>query len=173
MGVPLTGELLISKIARERIGFGYDSASSQTNPIYFSDLHRLTGGNTSGSGNSYPAINLLNPSTQRPDGSNPLSTGEFRGYDQNVTRTAFEYQEGLDANDACTLGLPSGDTYYHTDINNLYPDALDGTYTAYTTETGSTTVSAGYYQVFDTSGNSTNKYIQVGSNGSIIGGGSC
>ena len=62
MAVPEAGNALVmSKIARERIGFGYNSASSQTNPIYMSDLHRLSGGNSSGSGNSYPAVNTLNP----------------------------------------------------------------------------------------------------------------
>jgi hypothetical protein len=168
-----TPELSMLKIARERKGYGYTANTAITSPIHFSDLSRLTGGNTSGSGESYPAINTLNSILNRPDGDVPEKFSEFLGYDQNVSRSAFQYQEGLDANDACTLGLPSGDEYYHTDTNNLYPDALDGSYTAYTTETGSTVVSAGYYQVFDTSGNSTNKYIQVGSNGSIIGGGTC
>ena len=45
MGCPEAGNpLVMSKIARERIGFGYNSASSQTNPIYMSDISRLTGG---------------------------------------------------------------------------------------------------------------------------------
>ena len=174
MAVPDSpNELSMNKIARERKGYGYNSATNVTSPIYMSDISRLTGGNTSGSGTSYPAVNMLNSALNRPDGSDPLQMSEFYGYEQNVTRTAFQYQSGFDADDACFLGLPSGDEYYHTDPNNLYPDMLDGSYTAYTTETGSTVVSAGYYQVFDTNGNSTNKYIQVGSNGAIIGGGSC
>ena len=168
-----TPELSMLKIARERKGYGYTANTAITSPIHFSDLSRLTGGNTSGSGESYPAINTLNSSLNRPDGSAPEKFSEFLGYDQNVSRSAFQFFEGTDASDACSFGFPDGTEYYHTDSNNLYPDALDGTYTAYTTETGSTVVSAGYYQVYDTSGVSTGKYIQVGSNGSIIGGGTC
>lgn len=171
--VPLSGTIEILRLARERKGFGYTSSTSITSPIYFSDLHRLSGGNTSGSGTSYPAINMNNAADQRPDGSNPLSTGEFRGYEQNLTRTPFYYiYDSSDSTSACSAGIPEG-PYYHTDGNNLYPDALDGTYTAYTTQTGTTTVASGYYQIYDSSFNSTGKYIYVGSNGSITGGGSC
>lgn len=175
MAVPEAGnELVMSKIARERIGFGYDSASSQTNPIYMSDLHRLTGGNTSGSGNSYPAVNTLNPVFERPDGEDPLKMSEFYSYEQNLSRAAFQFiYSSSSGNDACTLGLPDGTIYYHTDGENQYPSLLDGTYYAYTTATGFTPAASGYYQVFDTDGISTNKYIQVGSAGSIIGGGNC
>ena len=173
MGVPSSGELVMSKIARERIGFGYNSASSQTNPIYMSDLSRLTGGNTSGSGNSYPAINTLNPQDERPDGSDPLKFSEFYSYEQNVTLVAFDYiYDTTSSNDACLAGIPF-DTHYHNDGNNLYPSALDGTYTAYANSSGTIVASSGYYQVFASGGSSTNKYIQVGSNGAIIGGGNC
>ena len=54
--IPLT----MLKIARERFYNDFNSSSSITSPIYLSDLSRLTGGNTSGSGVSYPAVNLLN-----------------------------------------------------------------------------------------------------------------
>jgi len=37
-----------------------------------SDIQRLSGGNTSGSGKTYPAVNTLNPVENRPDGENPL-----------------------------------------------------------------------------------------------------
>lgn len=178
MGVPEAGnELSMEKIARERIGFGYDSASSQTNPIYMSDLSRLSGGNTSGSGNSYPAINTLNPAIERPDGEDPLKFSEFYSYEQNVTMTAFQYiYSSSSSNDACTAGIPIG-PYYHNDTNNLYPDALDGTYTAYQNSTGTNVAASGYYSVYEDSaglpGTNTGKYIQVGSNGAIIGGGTC
>lgn len=173
MAVPNSGELVMSKIARERIGFGYDSGSSQTNPIYMSDLHRLSGGNSSGSGNSYPAVNLNNPADERPDGSNPLRMSEFYSYEQNLTRTAFYYvYDSSNSNTACSAAIPIG-PYFHTDGNNLYPDDLTGLYTAYTTETGTTTVSSGYYAIYDSFFNSTGKYIYVGSNGAITGGGNC
>ena len=175
MAVPDAGnELSMLKIARERRGDGYDSSVNITAPIYFSDLSRLTGGNTSGSGVNYPAVNLNNPADQRPDGSDPQTFSEFYSYEQNLTRTPFYYiYDSTSSNDACASGFPEFVPYWHTDGNNLYPDALDGRYTAYTTETGTTVAAAGYYQIYNSSSVSTGKYIQVGSNGSIIGGGTC
>jgi len=173
MGVPTSGELTMLKIARERKGYGYTSGTSITAPIYLSDLSRLTGGNSSGSGESYPSINTLNPADERPDGSNPLQMSEFYGYEQNVTLVAFYFiYDSGSSGSACAAGLPDPSPYYHNDSNNLYPSQLNGYYTAYINTSG-TTASAGYYQVFDSSFNSTGKYIQVGSGGSIIGGGSC
>lgn len=173
MAVPDTGSIEMLKVAKERKGYGYTSATGITSPIYMSDIQRLTGGNSSGSGESYPAVNLNNPSDQRPDGSNPLAMSEFRSYEQNLTRTAFYYvYDSSSSSSACSEAIPSG-PYWHTDGNNLYPDALDGTYTAYTTETGTTPVSSGYYAIYDSFFNSTGKYIYVGSNGSITGGGTC
>tara|TARA_R100001440_G_scaffold40931_2_gene60692 strand:- start:592 stop:1113 length:522 start_codon:yes stop_codon:yes gene_type:complete len=173
MAVPSSGELSMNKIARERKGFGYDSSSNVTSPIFMSDISRLSGGNTSGSGTSYPAVNTLNPVNNRPDGSNPLSMGEFRGYEQNVSLTAFDFIfSNSSSNDACLSGIPSG-PYYHNDGNNLFPDALNGTYTAFQNTSGSLVAPTGFYQVFTSGGSSSNKFIQVGSNGSIIGGGNC
>ena len=78
--VPLSGSIEMLRVARERMGYGYTSSTNITSPIYMSDIQRLTGGNSSGSGNSYPAVNLNNIADQRPDGSNPLAISEFRGY---------------------------------------------------------------------------------------------
>lgn len=172
MAVP-NEDISILKLARERKGFGYTSSSSITSPIYNSDLHRLSGGNTSGSGTSYPAVNTLNPQDERPDGNPPEKFSEFIGYEQNVTLVAFDYiYDTTSSNDACLAGIPF-DTHYHNDGNNLYPDDLTGIYTAYANSSGTIVASAGYYQVFASGGSSTNKYIQVGSNGAIIGGGNC
>jgi len=173
MAVPDTGSIEMLKVARERKGYGYTSSTSITSPIYMSDIQRLTGGNSSGSGESYPAVNTLNPADERPDGANPLAMSEFRGYEQNVTLVAFYFiYDSGSSGSACAAGLPDPSPYYHNDSNNLYPSELNGYYTAYINTSG-TTASAGYYQVFDSSFNSTGKYIQVGSGGSIIGGGSC
>lgn len=174
MAVPEAGNALsMDRIARERKGFGYDSSSTVTAPIYMSDISRLSGGNSSGSGTSYPAVNTNNPEDQRPDGADPLKFSEFISYEQNLTRTAFYYvYSSSSSSGACAAAIPEG-PYWHTDGNNLYPDALDGTYTAYTTETGTTPVSSGYYAIYDSFYNSTGKYIYVGSNGSITGGGTC
>ena len=175
MGVPESpNELSMNKIARERKGFGYDSATNVTSPIYMSDISRLTGGNSSGSGTSYPAVNTLNPALERPDGADPLQMSEFYGYEQNVTLTAFDYiYSSSSSSDSCAAGFPEPSPYYHNDTNNQYPDALDGRYTAYQNTSGSLVAASGFYQVFTSGGSSTGKYIQVGSNGSIIGGGTC
>ena len=59
MAVPdAPSELSRLKIARERRGDGYTSSVNITAPIYFSELSRLSGGNTSGSGVSYHAYEL-------------------------------------------------------------------------------------------------------------------
>jgi len=163
-------ELSMLKTARERTGAGYTSSFSITNPIHLSDLQRLSGGNTSGSGNSYPAVNTLNPIENRPDGENPLQMSEFSSYNQNVTRTAFQFVAGNTKNNACAFAFPSGLSYFHTDTNNLVPDAGGGQYTAYTTVSGTTVVPAGYYAIYsnDNLPTNTGKYMQVGSNGSIL-----
>ena len=171
-GVPNT-QVSINKVARERKGFGYNSASNVTSPIYMSDISRLSGGNSSGSGTSYPAVNTLNPANERPDGANPLAMGEFIGYEQNLTLVAFYYvYSSSDSSSACSAAIPDG-PYYHNDGNNLYPDDLTGIYTAYTNSAGTNAAPSGYYAIYDSFFNSTGKYIYVGNNGSITGGGSC
>ena len=150
------------KTARERTGAGYTSNFSITNPIYMSDLQRLTGGNASGSGNSYPAVNMGNPVSNRPDGAVPLQFSEFSLYDQNPSRTAFRYNYNASSSS-------------NTDGNNLYPDNLTGIYYAYTTQTGTTPVSSGYYQIYESGnfGQPTGKWFFVNSNGAITGGAVC
>ena len=125
------------KTARERTGAGYTSNFYIAPPIYMSDIQRLTGGNSSGSGRSYPAVALANPIDNRPDGENPLAMSEFSLYDQNPPRTAFMFNyNSQSSNSACAFAIPF-DTYYHDDPNNLVPSSLN-IYTAYTTQTGTT-----------------------------------
>jgi hypothetical protein len=160
-------EITMLKTARERTGAGYTSNFSITSPIYMSDIQRLSGGNTSGSGNSYPAVALANPINNRPDGENPLAMSEFSLYDQNPPRTAFMFNyNSSSSNSACQFAIPF-DTYYHDDANNLVPDAIN-IYTAYTTQTGTTVASAGYYAIYTTGGSPSGSYIRVGNNGLII-----
>ena len=168
-------ELSMLKVARERTGAGYTSNFYIAPPIYMSDIQRLSGGNTSGSGRSYPAVNTLNPIENRPDGENPLSFAEFSSYNQNVTRTAFQYVDGTSSSNACAFAIPSGDALFHTDVNNLVPDAGGGQYTAYTTINGSAHPLPGYYAIYsnDNLPTASGKYIQVGNNGSILAVGSC
>jgi len=173
MAVP-NEDISILKLARERKGYGFTSSTNIPAPIYNSDLHRLSGGNTSGSGTSYPAVNMNNIAEQRPDGNPPEKFSEFIGYEQNLTRTGFYYiYSASSSSAACLSGLPDFTAYYHTDGNNLFPDDLTGIYTAYTTQTGTTPAASGFYQIFNSNFNSIGKFIQVGSNGAIIGGGNC
>ena len=165
-------EISMLKTARERTGAGYTSSFAITSPIYMSDIQRLSGGNTSGSGNSYPAVALANPVDNRPDGENPLAMSEFSLYDQNPPRTAFMFNyNSASSSNACAFAIPF-DTYYHDDANNLVPSSLN-VYTAYTTQTGTTVATAGYYAIYTTSGSASGSWMQVGNNGLIIATGSC
>ena len=141
-----------------------------------SDIQRLSGGNSSGSGQNYPSVNTLNPVENRPDGENPLGMSEFSQYNQNVTRSAFNYvYSSSNSSNACQAAIPSPTPYFHTDVNNLVPDAGGGQYTAYTTISGSTVVAAGYYAIYSTGNfpSASGKWMQVGSNGSILAVGNC
>ena len=165
-------EISMLKTARERTGAGYTSSFYIAPPIYMSDIQRLSGGNSSGSGRSYPAVALANPITNRPDGQNPLQMSEFSLYDQNPPRTAFMFNyNSSSSNSACQFAIPF-DTYYHDDSNNLVPDAIN-IYTAYTTQTGTTVAAAGYYAIYTTGGSASGSWMQVGNNGLIIATGSC
>ena len=165
-------EISMLKTARERTGAGYTSSFTITPPIYMSDIQRLSGGNTSGSGNSYPAVALANPINNRPDGQNPLQMSEFSLYDQNPPRTAFMFNyDNQSSVSACAFAIPF-DTYYHDDANNLVPSSVN-IYTAYTTQTGTTVATAGYYAIYTTGGSPSGSWMQVGNNGLIIATGSC
>ena len=169
-------EISMLKTARERTGSGYTSSISIASPIYMSDIQRMTGGNSSGSGRSYLAVNTLNPVENRSDGENPLHFSEFSKYNQTVTRSAFNYVYSTqNSSSACAAAIPSPTPYFHTDINNLVPDAGGGQYTAYTTISGATVAPAGYYAIYGT-GNfptASGKWMQVGNNGSILAVGNC
>ena len=166
-------ELSMLKVARERTGSGYTSSIVIAPPIYMSDIQRLSGGNSSGSGRSYPAVALANPIDNRPDGENPLHMSEFNLYDQNPPRRAFMSQGTPSSSyqSACPIQIVF-DTYYHDDANNLVPSSLN-IYTAYTTQTGTTVLTSGYYAIYTTSGVQTGDWLRVGNNGLIIDTGSC
>ena len=166
-------EISMLKTARERTGAGYTSNFTIAPPIYMSDIQRLSGGDSSGSGRSYPAVALANPIDNRPDGENPLAMSEFSLYDQNPPRTAFMSKDTPSSTyqNACPIQIVA-DTYYHDDANNLVPDAIN-IYTAYTTQTGTTVLTAGYYAIYTTSGVRDGDWIRVGNNGLIIDIGSC
>lgn len=165
-------DITMLKTARERKYSNYDGNGTITSPIYMSDIQRLSGGNSSGSGTSYPPVALANPIDNRPDGENPLAMSEFSLYDQNPPRTAFMFNyNSQSSNNACAFAIPI-DTYYHTDPNNLVPSSLN-VYTAYTTQSGTTPANAGYYAIYTTGGSASGSWMQVGNNGLIIATGSC
>lgn len=187
MPVPLYSDLQdpgmeMSRLARERLGGGYDSNTYDGGePIYLSDLSRLTGGNTSGSEKSFPAINQLNIQSanffrnRRPDGNDPLKMGEFFGYNQTLTRREVRFAySSTSSTTACSFTMVS--TIYWHDGSNTIPVDGDRMYTTYN---GFTAAPGGYYQLFDpSSGLSEGTYAEVlggggGFVGTIIGISSC
>ena len=172
MAVPNDEPLPFIKLARERKGFGFDSSNTINYPIYLSDLSRLTGGNASGSGDSFLAVNQNNPDGQKPDGQNPLRVGEFKLYEQNLTRMPFYYvYSSVNSSSACIAAFPTG-PYYHTDGDNLVPSNT-GEFYAYTSETGVNPVASGYYAIYNSFLQSTGKWMYVGSAGLITQIGNC
>ena len=169
MAVPTYDELQdpgleMLKIARERLGGGYNGTTTVTSPISLKDLSNLSWGNSGGSGNSYPAVNLLNVQSanffrnRRPDGNNPLKMSEFFGYNQTLIRreVRFAYSSSSSTN-ACNFTISS--TRYWHDGSNTLPVGGDK---IYTTETGTAVAPAGYYHLFDpSSGSSTGTYAEV------------
>ena len=169
MAVPTYDELQdpgleMLKIARERLGGGYSGSTTVTSPISLKDLSNLSGGNSGGSGNSYPAVNQLNVQSsnffrnRRPDGSDPLKMSEFFGYNQTLQRREVRFAySSVSGSTACGFLLQST-KYWHTGSATL-PASGDK---IYTTETGFTPAPAGYYHLFDpSSGVSEFKYATV------------
>ena len=168
-------EISMFKTGRERTGAGYDSNYNLATPVYMSDMQRLSGGNSSGSGQNYPPVALANPVENRPDGENPLGMSEFSLYDQNPPRTAFQFvYSSSSSSNSCQAAIPAPTAYFHTDPNNLVPDNIN-IYTAYTTQTGTTVAAAGYYGIYSTGNlpSPSGSWMQVGNNGLIIAVGSC
>jgi|TARA_R100001463_G_scaffold22330_3_gene53528 hypothetical protein len=174
MAVPLFSDLQnpgleMLRLARERLGAGYtNNTYSVSSPISLKDLSNLSGGNSGGSGNSYPAINMLNVQSpafsrnRRPDGNNPLKMSEFFGYNQNLQRRVVRFAySSSNASTACSFSIQS--TEYWHDGSNTLPVSGDK---IYTTETGFTAAPSGYYQLFNPSSG-----VSEGTVAEVIGGG--
>tara|TARA_R110002167_G_scaffold70675_1_gene199524 strand:- start:46 stop:609 length:564 start_codon:yes stop_codon:yes gene_type:complete len=179
MAVPTYDEITSAgiqmlRLSRERLGGGYDSNTRDAGePIYLSDLSRLTGGNTSGSEKSFPAINQLNPQSsnfnlnRRPDGANPLKMSEFFGYNQTLTRSYVRFAfSSSNSSTACSFTI-NATIYYHNG-SGVYPVGGDRMYTTYG---GFTAAPAGFYQLFNpTSGVSNGTWVEVlGGGGGLAG----
>ena len=186
MPVPTFDELTdpgmeMVRVARERVGQDYDSSYAITNPISLKDLSALAGGSAGGSGNSYPAVNLLNTQSsnfyrnRRPDGSNPLKMSEFLGYNQTLTRREMRFAySSTNSSTACSFTI-SATIYWH-DGSSTLPVGGDKVYTTYS---GTTVAAAGFYQLFDPSSGVTNgTWVEViggggGFAGTVSASGSC
>jgi len=59
MAVPSSGSLNMSGLAKEKLFDDYSSSSTPIGPIYMSDL--VTGGNSSGSAETYDTTNTSSP----------------------------------------------------------------------------------------------------------------
>ena len=154
------------RVGRERVGApgGYAGSYAMNNPVSLKDLSNLSGGNAGGSGNSYPAVNLLNPvstnfyQNSRPNGYNPLKMSEFFGYDQTLSRYYFRFAYSSSSSTLACGFTMSATIYYHNGTGT-YPTSGDKVYTS---AAGFTVAAAGFYQMFDpSSGGSSGNWVEV------------
>ena len=90
MAVPSSGSLNMSGLAKEKLYDDYNSSSTAIGPIFMSDL--VTGGNSSGSAESYDATNTS--SSSFPNNATPHAFSEWYGYNHDATvGPAFGYYE--------------------------------------------------------------------------------
>ena len=167
-GVPSSGTLEMVKLARERRWADYGGNGIILGPIPMYNL--IFGGNSGGgtpSGETYLSPNASSP-TVLPN-TTPFRFSDFYGYKQVTTRTAFDFiYNATSSVSACSSGLPSGTTYYHTGLN-LDPSIGDVVYQgAYP----STTVAGnGYYAVYSPTfpNNATGNWFRItDSNGTVM-----
>jgi len=169
------------RLARERVGQDYTSSYSMSNPISLKDLSALAGGSAGGSGNSYPAVNLLNTQSanfyrnRRPDGSNPLKMSEFFGYNQTLIRREMRFAYNISSSSTACSYTISATIYWH-DGSSTLPVGGDKVYTTYD---GTTVAAAGFYQLFDpSSGGTDGTWVEIlggggGFAGTVGNSGSC
>ena len=80
MGIPASGALDFLNMARE-CAYGTWGSGTITGGISIRDL--VAGGNSFGSGQSYPAINTA--SASYPPNTTPVATNSFYGYDKDAS----------------------------------------------------------------------------------------
>ena len=114
MAVPASGTLTMLGIAQERM-YGTYGTGTITGPIVTTDL--INGGNTGGSGNSYPALNTSSPS--KPNTTAPHAMSEWYSYDQDYEQwrsftmhSATSYDDG---GTACGQAETDDTTLYFDD----------------------------------------------------------
>jgi len=137
MAIPASGALDFLNMARE-CAYGTWGSGSITGAISIRDL--VAGGNTYGSGQSYPAINTA--SSSYPPNTTPVETNSFYSYDKDaVSLTSFSSSVGTTSSKA-VCGQSIGSTYYH-DGSGTAPVAGDN---VYSDAAGTTSLSDGYYK---------------------------
>jgi hypothetical protein len=141
MAVPSSGALTLLGIAQERYYSTYGTGSI-TGPIVYEDL--INGGNTGGSGMSYPALNTASSSV--PTTTTPWPMDEWYDYDQSAGCTAVTLGYGSTATIACAA---NGATYYTPDITDIFNNYL------YSNSTCTTYAATGTYAVLLQGGGGT------------------
>ncbi len=137
MAIPASGALDFLNMARE-CAYGTWGSGSITGAISIRDL--VAGGNTYGSGQSYPAINTA--SSSYPPNTTPVETNSFYSYDKDaVSLTSFSSSVGTTSSKA-VCGQSIGSTYYH-DGSGTSPTTGDD---VYSDSAGTTSLSDGYYR---------------------------
>jgi len=138
MAIPSSGALDFLNMARE-CAYGTWGSGSITGAISLRDL--VAGGNTYGSGQSYPSINTN--SSSYPPSSTPVQTNSFYSYDKDATAslTSFSSSVGTTSSKA-VCGQSIGSTYYHNG-SGTSPTTGDDVYTS---SAGTTSLSDGYYR---------------------------
>jgi hypothetical protein len=138
MAIPSSGALDFLNMARE-CAYGTWGSGSITGAISIRDL--VAGGNTYGSGQSYPSINTS--SSSYPPNTTPVQTNSFYGYDKDASSiTAFSGSFGGGSGKA-VCGSATNVTYYH-DGSGTYPSVGDN---CYTNSAGTSPMADNYYKM--------------------------
>ena len=138
MAIPSSGALDFLNRARE-CAYGTWGSGSITGAISIRDL--VAGGDTYGSGQSYPSINTS--SASYPPNSTPVQANSFYSYDKDASSlTSFNGSTGGGSGKA-VCNLATGVTYYH-DGSGTYPQAGDN---VYTNSSGTTPMADNFYKL--------------------------
>ena len=149
MAVPASGTLTMLGIAQERM-YGTYGTGTITGPIVTTDL--INGGNTGGSGNSYPALNTSSPS--KPNTTAPHAMSEWYSYDQDYEQwRSFDIlDQGFgEGSEACESEEPDNLTLYYDSGASGTGTACPATGVTLYTDTALSSVFDGDHQWFKSS----------------------
>ena len=138
MAIPASGALDFLNMARE-CAYGTWGSGSITGAISIRDL--VAGGDTYGSGQSYPSINTSSASF--PPNTTPVQANSFYSYDKVASSlTSWQGSFGGGSGKA-VCGSATEVTYYH-DGSGTYPQVGDN---VYTNSTGTTPMADNFYKM--------------------------